>query len=264
MNIRSEIFFFGTQSMEVWQPTGDADIILVRANGRELDKGLMARDTLQRFDNDGIFLGTDGIVYRIDQIPQRVSNVGIEERIRIRTGEPSAFTYTLDGHSIYALNVPGVGTFAFDVLTGEWAEYSTTTVIDGWRARSSCAYGSTVLIGDGLSGRVFKLDPNSNSDDGVVFERAASGVVAFHGSRQRNDTISVHVGSNQPFQVRMRIRDGLGPWSDYRIKLTQAANEIVYFFRLGAARQPCRVVEFSCVADVPFRISGAWANEGRH
>jgi len=261
--IRAEVFLFGTQSCEVWQPTGDPDIILTRASGREWDKGLVARDTLQRFDNDAVFVGSDGIVYRVDSLPQRISNPGIEEHIRRRTSEPSAFTYTYEGHSIYALHVPGEGTFAFDVLTNEWAEYTTAGGADGWRGRTSCAFGGSILIGDSQSGKVFILSSGLSSDDGIVFERAVSGVVAFHGGRQRHDSLSVHVGSNQLVPVRMRYRDGLSAWSEYRTKTTRFPNDIVDYWRLGSARHPSRVVEFSCVANAPFRVSSAFANEAR-
>ncbi|WP_114227039.1 MULTISPECIES: hypothetical protein [Sphingomonas] len=259
--MRSEVYFFGANSMEVWQPTFDPDIILVRATGREWDRGAMAAETLLPLDNSMFVVGDDGIVYRVAGDPERVSNSGIEERIRKRTGPLTAFSYTFDGHAIYALNIPGVGTFCLDTLTAEWAEYSTTGI--GWRPQVSCTYGTNVLCGDSTSGKVFVLDPALNTDDGIIFERSVSGAVAFHHGRQRNDNVSVHVGSNQPISIRMRFRDGLRAWSAYRTKVSSALTDIVDFWRLGAAKAPVRVVEFSCVVDAPLRISGAWANEAR-
>lgn len=262
--LRGEVYFFGTQGMEVWQPTGDDAIILTRANGRESDKGLMARQTLQPFDNSLMFLGSDGIVYRVDSVPDRVSNTGIEERIRLRTGIPSAFSYTMDGHTIYALYVPGVGTFSYDVITGEWAEYTTSGGTGGWIPRVACALGSNVLLGDSSTGKVFKLDPTISTDDGVVFERAVSGGVPFHGGRVRNDSISTHVGVSANASIRLRYHDGLDSgWSDYRSKTAKSPTDIIHYWRLGAAKQPCRVIEISCVSNVLFRVSAAWANEGR-
>lgn len=262
--LKAEVYFFGTSTMEVWQPTGDADLILARANGREWDKGIMVRDTLRAFDNSMLYLGNDGIVYRVDGLPIRISNVGIEERIRNRTGAPTALTYVMDGHSVYALHIPGVSTLAYDIVTGEWSEFTTAGGTSGWLPRTSCAVGTSTLLGDSTTGKVFELDPTINTDDGVIFERAVSGTVPFHGQRQRNDNISVHVGSNQAVTVRMRFKDGLSTaWGAYRSQVAPTGSSIVYFWRLGAAKQPSRSVEFSCAVDAPFRVSAAWANEGR-
>lgn len=262
--LKGEVYFFGTSTMEVWQVTGDAALILTRANGREWDKGIMCRDTLRPFDNTMMFLGNDGIVYRVDGLPVRISNVGIEERIEGRTALPTALTYVMHGHAVYALHIPGVSTFAFDVVTGEWSEFTSLGGTTGWRPRTACALGTATLLGDSTSGKVFLLSATINTDDGVVFERAVSGTVPFHGSRYRNDNISVHVGTSGSATVRMRLKDGAKAWTDYRSQVAPSGSSILYFWRLGSALQPSRSVEFSCITDTVFRVSAAWANEGRN
>lgn len=264
--IRDEVFMFGTETTEVWQPTGDPDEIMIRAAGRTFDKGCMARDTVQPLDTSVLFVGSDGIVYRItDGNPERVSNIGIEERILARTGIPSACTFVHNGHAFYVLFIPGVGSYAYDQNTGQWAMFtSTSTDSHGWKGRVSCAMGTITLVGDGDSGKVFKLDPTINKDDGVVFERSVSGAVPFMGGRKRMDSLQVHVGCSAPCTVRVRVHDGLDSgYGAYRTATARAPTDLVRFTRFGAAKQPCRVVEISTMDDVQIRISSATVNEGR-
>lgn len=264
LQLHDEVFFFGTQSTEVWQPTGDPDLIMARASGRTWDRGLMARDCLRRIDNSAMFVGDDGVVYRINDLPERISNAGIEERIRNRTGLPSAFTYSFDGHTFYVLYVPGQGTYAYDILGQNWCEFSSDQLAYGWLPRTCVMVGSTVLVGDSQSGKVFKLDSTVSTDDGVIFTRAVSGTVAFSGGRQRHDSTEMWGGFSGPMQVRMRYHDGLDTaFGPYLIAQSSFPQDIVRWTRLGAARQPNRTVEFSTVDPGFWRVSGATANGGR-
>jgi hypothetical protein len=262
--IRSEVYFFGKSTTEVWQPSTDPDLILYRAGGREWDRGCLARDTVQPLSNSAIMVGDDGVVYAVDGSPQRISNVGIEERIRKRSDTLTALTYTYDGHSVYALHIPGQGTFAYDLLTSNWAEFTTTGGTAGWLPRCAVAMGDTVLLGSTGNSSVLKLDANISTDDGVVFERAVSGTVAFNGGRQRHDNLEVHTGSSSNCTLRVRYHDGTTTsWSDYRTAIARAPSDLVRMHRFGAAKQPYRTIEISCVEDVIFRVSSAKANEGR-
>jgi hypothetical protein len=261
-----EVYFFGTTTTEVWQTTDNPDLIMERAPGRTWQTGVMSDATIQPFNNSLVFLGNDGILYGVESpFPKRISNVGIETRLRKRTGIPSGLTFTFDGHSFYVLYIPGQGSFAYDKLTEQWSQFSSQSDdTHGWRARVACAMGSITLLGDGDTGKVFKLDPLINTDDGTVFERAVSGAVGFSGGRRRNDVISVHVGTSGAVALRLRWHDGEGQgWSSYRTITTGTGGQEIRYSRLGAARTPYRVIEISTVSDAQLRISGAKANEGR-
>lgn len=264
VTLAGDVYFFGSESVEVWQPTGDADTILAPSAGRSFDKGCIARDTIQLFDNTAFWCGNDGIIYRVSNVPERVSNVGIEERIRRRTSNAlSALTFTIDGHPFYVLYIPGVGSFAYDIQTKNWSEFSSNGYT-GWRVRNSCTLsGGMVLVGDSASGKLYSLDPTISTDDGVVFDRVVTGTVAFSGHRVRVNRFEVHVGCSMDTLIRLRWKDGNGAWSDYRILNAIAPTSMPACYRLGAARHPTRTFEVSCSSLARIRISGAIANEGR-
>ena len=149
------------------------------------------------------------------------------------------------------------------MLSDKWSEFDSEEVT-GWRPRTSTMVGTTVLLGDSTSGKVFNLDPTISSDDGVVFERAVSGVVAFDGGRRRNDSLEVWTGSSEDLDLRIRWHDGPETaFTDYWTATSHYPQDIVRFTRLGAARQPLRTIEISTIHEGQLRISRATANAGR-
>lgn len=262
LELRGEVYFFGTETVELWAPTGDADLIIAPSPSRTFNKGCLHRDTIHAFDNSAVWLGADGIVYRIENTPQRISTPGIEERIRSRSGDCSAFTFSYDGHSFYALYIPAHGTFVYDAQTKAWAEFESTGS-SRWRPQNACQLeGGTLLLGDSASGKVFTLDPSISTDDGVVFDRVVSGSVPFNGGIVRNDRFEIHVGASANCSIQLRWKDD-GDWSAYRTLAVKAPNCLAFCTRLGAARQPSRTFEVLCTDNARIRISGASVNEGR-
>lgn len=262
--VHDEVYMFGAQTTEVWQVTAIANIILQPAQGRRYDIGTAHRDTVQALDNTLYFVGSDGIVYLAGQVPMRVSTDGIEEAIRLATGTPSAFTFSYDGHSYYVLNLSGQGTFAFDVQNRNWMEFSSDQLTTGWLPAVACMVGNVAMFGASNSGKVLKADATSSSDDGTIFTRAVSGIVAFNGGRKRNDSLEVWTGGASNTPIRIRWRDG--PDSSFGSYVTATApppDSIVRFTRLGSARQPYRCIEISCADASVISIHGAFANGGR-
>lgn len=256
-----ELWFFGQESIEVWQPTGDADLPFARAPGRLFQRGCLDRDTVRRFDNALVWVGEDGSVYRASAVPQYISNPGIDERIRKRTAALSAWVFKSDGHEFYVLNIPGQGSFAYDASTQEWCEFSSPNKI-GWDA--VLGYdgpdGVTYAAGTG-SGRVWKLDEASATDGGIAFERSLTGTIAIVGQTPRNDSLSVGVGASEDCTIRIRYKDGQGEFPEYYDELdVRAPIDICNMYRLGMPDQPYRTFEVSCVDDVRIRIAGMVAN----
>ena len=258
--LRDELFFFGTESIEVWQATGDADATFSRAPGRQIDRGCMSRDTVVVFDNTLVFVGDDGIVYRISDVPKRISTFGIEERLRKREGVPSAFQFTTFGHKFYCLRIPGSGTFAFDPATGGWCEFSSVQS-DGWLAVLGRDTPNRTLVADDAGG-LYTLDPEASTDDGVPFVRLVTGTIAVPAMPVANSSFSVGVGSAAAVPFSIRWNDPHRGWSNPIARSSRGGGDVLTMFRLGLCRAPYRSFEISCVADAQVRISGAVANEG--
>ena len=71
----------GTNTNEVWYPTGNPDAPFLRVQGRLFDRGIWEGTAVQVKDTL-VLVDTDGIVYAVGAGPQRISTSGIEERIR--------------------------------------------------------------------------------------------------------------------------------------------------------------------------------------
>lgn len=251
-----EFWIFGDENIEVWQPTGDADAPFQRASGRNFERGCLSRDTVRRFDNTLVWIGDDYQVYRASSVPQVISNSGIAERIRKATGECSAWTFGVDGHSFYVLTIPGQGRFAFDAATQAWSEFT-------WPAGFGYQVNGQIVAGSDVDGRLFRVDADAFTDDGAAFERCVTATVPINGKRPRNDSVSVGTGASGDVSVRFRWRDGQDDYPPYYEEVQALAPyDVAVLWRLGMPDQPYRTIEISCADPaVRVRFSGAYANE---
>lgn len=257
-----ELFFGGAVSIEPWQPTGDQDAPFQKAAGRQLERGVLSRDSVRRFDNSILWVGEDKVVYRLGSVPTRISDHGIEERLRDCPGAPSAWTFGADGHKYYALRIPEQGTFVYDVATGgTWSEFASVGRAE-WAPFVGASSTTMTLAGDSASGAVWRVDASLATDAGVAQRRAVTGSVPLQGRGPRNDSFSLGVGCSDDCLVKVRWRDGNDPFPNFYEELeAEAGANIVNLYRLGALDQPFRHFEVEVTDPVLVRISGAVVNE---
>lgn len=80
--VGDQFWLLGSNSTEVWYPTGDAETPFSRTQGRVFDRGVWGGTDAQISDSI-MLVDNDGVCYQIvNGAPQRVSNHAIEERIR--------------------------------------------------------------------------------------------------------------------------------------------------------------------------------------
>lgn len=257
-----EMWFFGSRSIEPWQATGDPDAPFARAPGRQFDRGCLARDTVQRFDNSLVWVGENCVVYKAAGVPQRISNHGIEERLRKRTSTPSAWVYGMgDGHLFYVLTIPGQGTFAFDAATSGWSEWASEGFTE-FRGHVGIDSPGGSYVGDITTGQIWRLDPDAGDDAGTVIRRRVSGTVGLFGKPARQDSFSVAIGASADGTVKMRWKDGQDDFPDFWEELdVRAPYDLVNIYRLGIPDQPLRTFQIEFDGTPRVRVSGAVANE---
>lgn len=261
--IGDEFWIFGTRTIEAWQSTGDDLAPFQRALGRLYERGCKYRDTVRRFDNSLMWVGDDNEVYRGGEVPTVVSDAGLAERIRRASSSPmSAWTFGLDGHEYYVLNIGTEGTFVFDALTNAWAEFSSGSTA-GWLAYVGNQEGGDVSAGD-EGGNLYRVTPDAATDNGTAFPRILTATVPLMGKTPRNNSVSIGVGSSEDVTIRFRWKDGQEPFpADYYDEtLALAPLDVVNIYRLGQPDQPYRTFEVSVTEPVSVRISGMFANEG--
>lgn len=252
--LRDDLMFYGSDSIEVWQATGDSDATFSRAAGRLIDRGCSSRDSIAVFDNSLMWVADDGIVYRLATVPERVSTFGIEDRIKRATDLCSAFVFTTLGHKFYVLRIPGEGVFAYDAATQLWCEFQ-------WSAMLGIDTARGAVVADG-TGKLFRLDPDSSLDDGVPFLRLVTGSVPLPATPVANASLAIGVGSDDLAILSLRWHDPRRGWSTPVELLARGEGDILNAWRLGMARAPSRTYEISTVSPAVVRISGAVANEG--
>lgn len=123
-----------------------------------------------------------------------------------------AWTFSLDGHDFYVLELAGEGTIVYDVITGQWCEWRTEGQII-WRARIGAnwlgmakttadrLYGTNVVCGDNAEGILWMLDPTQGYDDPTsgstpdTFTRYVNGYVPIR-MRETQPNAGVYVTLN--------------------------------------------------------------------
>jgi hypothetical protein len=260
--VGSEFWLFGGTSIEPWQPTGDSDAPFQLASGRVYSRGCASGASVRRFDNSVIWVGEDGNTYRGDSTPTRISDHGVDERVR-RAGaaNTSAFTLDADGHKFYALRIGTEATMMFDASTQEWCRASSAGY-DYWRPAFSPPDQSG-YVADSESGAVWAVDPATATDAGEAFTRRVTGTVPIMGAPPRNDSFSIGMSASADCTVKLRWRDGQDDYPAFAEELDMRAPlDVVTCYRLGQPDQPYRTFEVTVDDPVIIRIAGAKANEG--
>ena len=173
-----EVWVFGTNSVEVWYNSGNADFPLSRIQGAYNELGCAAPYSIAKMDNGLFWLGKDargqGIVYRANGYTgQRVSTHAVEWQIQQYDNMSDAigYTYQQDGHSFYVLIFPQADTtWVYDAATQAWHERGGFTNGEFTRHRSNCQafFQGDVLVGDYQNANVYAFDLENYSDNGSI------------------------------------------------------------------------------------------------
>lgn len=253
------LYAFGTASIEIFVPTNDSAVPFQRLDGASINRGLKSRDSICALDNTMLFVGEDNIAYRLATPPTRISDHGIEERLR-QSESVEAFTYSWDGHTFLVLGLDGE-TLAYDIASG-WSQMT----YDGGKFPALGLYdGESVYVG---GDKVWTM-ADRGDDDGAEIERIFTAVMAAE-KPMLLDCLEVQCSPGttapnvEPAIVQMRWSDDQGrTWTDWKDGSTGMSGEYrkrVRYRRLGMADSPGRVMEFRQTDPAIIRYSGCVAN----
>lgn len=272
----AQVMFFGSSSIEIWENTGGTDFPLTRNNGARIETGCEAAFSVRKLDNTVYWMGADerggGIIWKLNgYTPVRVSTQAVEESLQAiadRSGAV-AYTYQQDGHSFYALNVPGLNTtWVFDVASGNWHERAELVSGEYTQHRGTChayAFGKH-LIG-AADGKIYAYDPlaNTNAGDVLVRDRISPHMALptyarqFFNSLQVDCVVGIGLADGSAPTLQMRYSDDGGiSWGNWRAASIGAIGERktrTMYRRLGGARD--RVWQIRFTDDAEFSIVGA-------
>lgn len=166
MNDHRELYFFGDNTTEIYYNSGNADFPFERQGNAFIEQGCFDRDSIVKIDNSIIFVGDDRSVYRLNGYsPQRVSTHAIEYHLR-DASYARGFTYTLEGHEFYGLEVDS-GTFLLDQATGAWHRRQSYGLTHYRCGHAAMAFGKA-LLGDRETGNIYEADNDVLTENGEV------------------------------------------------------------------------------------------------
>jgi len=271
--LNDELVIFGSQSVEFWQVTSSATGPFAPVEGKGYQRGCIARDTVQFADNALFWVGDDLVVYRAGAVPQRISSSSIEDKIR-QCADPTTLTAIVvqfEGHEIYVLNVPGVGSYAYDISRigvqaqaygdsyerGEWQEWQSAG-FDTFRGQVAQMVSGVAYVGDMTTADLWIMQVGAYADAGGPLKRQASAFIKIEEGTPRCLNIVLHgvvgqgtaTGAGSDPTVEMRFSDDQGRtfsgWKAASLGRMGAYRTRAFWQRLGLLRAPGRLVQVRC------------------
>jgi hypothetical protein len=270
-NLRDALFIddilllFGSETVEFWPNTGDAELPFQPLEGRVIEKGIRGTGCAAAIGSSFAWVTHENQVCMSDE-NNIISNNGLQERIEA-SAEVSLFAFVMGGNEYLCLQLDNE-TQVFQPRTGQWSEWKSYG-FNRWVP--SCFSGG--VFGSGVDGRTLAFGAG-HVDLGGQMERLWSAGLPIDGGAIRISNIVARVNVGQtPFLtgdyddpvIEMRMsRDDGKTWGDWRQKSLGAQGKYrteVQWRGLGVASRPSLLVQFRVTDPVDIRCSGVLINE---
>lgn len=269
--IGDEIWFIGTESIEVWVASGDDLAPFNRVPGRAYMYGCSNSETVVNTSFQGypcsIWVTDRKIVAMGQGSPKRISNDSVDEILR-RSGNFRAWVFEFNRSTFYVLTCDEA-TFAYNLEKDTWSRWSSYNHVY-WRAHLGLQNDETVYAGDYLSNKIWRLEEGV-TDDGDPVIRSVSGLLITSDTYLNCFRVNVMMNAGWtndygPSAVlELRWSDDLGlTWSDYMASNIGELGQygtVVSFSGLGMIRRPGRIFQFRFSEPSRFRLDYATVNE---
>lgn len=187
-----EIWLLGSQrSSEVWFNAGGSGFPFNILPGVFIEEGCIAKYSACQYDLMVFWLGINAAGERTVFMGQqyaarRISTPAVAEKLRKMSTVSDAIgmMYQIQDHAFYVLTFPTADTtLVFDVSEGlwhEWASFDQDGLEHRHRANCTALAYDTVVCGDYANGLLYKLDFDSQTDNGqpIVRRRTFGHLVA--------------------------------------------------------------------------------------
>jgi hypothetical protein len=196
-----ELWLFNTETTEIAQTSGDADLVFVRT--AMIEYGCAAKYSPAKSDSTVFWLsandsGSGMVMMAEGYSPTRISTYALETAIA-GYGDVSdawGYCYQQNGHTFYTLTFPGRATWAFDASSRRWTRLSyfnaTTGEDEQHRGNAYMYLGGTHMVGDYVSGALYALDLDTHTDNGNPIRRErAWAVIQNNGKWLRHDRLEL-------------------------------------------------------------------------
>ena len=259
-----EAWLFGTNSVEVWYNSGDADFPLTRIQGAYNEIGCIAPYSVAKMDNSVFWLGADargqGIVYLADGYQGvRVSTHAVEFAIQgyDDLSDAVGYTYQQDGHTFYVLNFTNADTtWVFDAATGAWHERAgfENGQFKRHRGNNHTRFDGQPIIGDYKTGNIYAFNLDVYSDAGATQKWLRSWRALPTGANDLKRT------AHHTLQIDCETGVGLQGWAFDDVYYLGAEN----FDILQTEAGQDIILDFNAVTGANPQVMLRWSDDGGH
>lgn len=262
-----KLILAGTETVEFWQKTGDDDLPFDPIEGLVFKKGILATGCLAPFDNSFAYISREKLIYKAGNVPERISDSGIEERLAASDGA-ALFTFFFEGHEFLSVRLDEETHVTDAMFPGNWYEWATSGETN-WLASCAC----TGPVFGGPDGKTLAFGDVHTDMDGELERRFRAGM-ALTGQGLAVDNVRLRVNpGTTPYLTgqfadpvcELRFsRDGGNEFSAYRSAKLGSQGQYrkrLEWRALGTFEDPGALFEFRVTDPVPFRVSGAYYNE---
>lgn len=266
-------WLLGVSTGEFWVLTGDPDLPWTKVAQRYLSVGVQDTGCAEEIGGIVYFIASDGTVQRTAQAGERVSDNGLEEKIRQST-TGSTFWFQYEGKAILCLRLDS-GTYGLDISLNHQPVTFSTMGRTLWAPKCAINVGSEVLFGDDTDHIIWIFDDSSTTDcGGSEFRRTFSAGMPLDVRPQpigniivsgNNGAAQVETGEAADPILEMRYsRDGGRTFSEWRAARWGQMGQYLRRARYGSCgmfHPPGFLAEFRMLACSPLRIDSVKANE---
>jgi len=272
MSIGENLFLLGEDSTEThYYDKNDVNLPFKRIIQRTAPKGIIATGTATMFDNALHWVGHDGVIYRMADVPTRMSNHALEERIA-QSANYRMFTFLFEGHSFLCVRLDG-GTWAFDPAGGnEWPQFATFNH-GNFIGQCAAMPESGVQFGSDTDGKIYEFSEDW-TDNGAKLERRFTAGFPIKGGSVPVDMIEIECN---PGSITADDWPGVDPQIEMRTSRDRGHNFTMWrtaplgregqyrkrprWRRLGYFDAPGCMIDFRLTDPAPLRVSGVLINE---
>jgi len=267
--IRGNLYLIGKRTIEPWRTTANADLPFTLIQQTIASKGAIATGCSVEADNTLFWIGHDGILYRFGEVPERVSDNGLEERIIGSIGR-RLFKYDYEGHVLVNV-VTDDDVFTYDAATRQ-LHNPRSYGLDRFRASCAINIGTSAYLGDETTGQIWTFD--GFADDDGPQERLFTAFFGINAGNVVIDNLWIEanvgrtdllVGQGSDPVVEMRSSSDAGAtWSDWEAADLGEQGEyrtIAEWRCLGTFDVPGAMFEIRVTDPVGFRCSGVHVND---
>jgi hypothetical protein len=173
-----ELTIFGEISTEFWTNTGATDFPFAPLKSSTAEWGCAAPWSVCKFNDSVAFLaknrmGQVSVAVMQGYIPRIISTPDVDHVINSYSSvsDATAYSFMLGGHPMYRINFPTAGkSWLYDALTGHWSPVKSYGV-DRQRNEIGVNYLAKTVLSDHSTGRLYRMNPETYSENGESIER---------------------------------------------------------------------------------------------